>query len=760
MEHKLISGGEQWLPFARSRIKALRATGLKYVTQKYIIDGANIEVRLVGEIEYIRIDGGSTTLYMESGQLEWSFPSDLNPDRYKPAVWHFLDIPTTNKFLGYAEMGSDTGAKPVGTQKNKPLLYEGMKSKAIGPPWKDPALAVLPDTAAAIQAINDAKESEFGEFTKLKKLTVGIFPATLFSGKMRLFMQSQWGAMQNAKGDWPWTLEIFVESVLLKYSITVNEVSGLLQMGFWSHLHQGIFVQPDGENSDYSFWMIQIRQATSDWSATAYPIIIEGVGEAYSIYKKKRKDASFKSPLERTQIEAYLFAYATIDITKPQVIGSFAAGATGGSLNYGWHWNRDGSKASIVLSETLGTDNHDNRWSAKTIHASFTREIDPVTKVGTFHVTAEVSAAKEWQDGWGAYNIFTPLDETGTQLGHYSIMTDRFAAHPIFAFTDVEVYGFYKPNDPAKPDEADSWQSVKMTRNIETGTWPKYIQKSTGIAWALPAYEANTNNYQYGYALAGASITWEAHTLSESDTMTLKVGNQVYAGVSTYGLHEYLDASTAGGTTVQNPVSYTAASLSGVFPPAFNPPGADDGYETPSWVPTHNFVTTGVHTQHYWTFTGWDYSVWTLVIPAYDCDAVFVGTKEYVSSNVYNSTIKTHPSSMISFSGSGTPGYNFRPWAMTGEPSDWIGIGGVQSSVAANDPPPRPAAEIYCHTQAVTAQGSYHASATPLFLVDKDFAFYNAGMSACTSYGGRYIISEGLVSPPSITGTWPFVGWA
>lgn len=63
MEHRLISGGEQWLPFARSRIKALRATGLQYACQKYEIDGAYVEVQIVGDQEYIRISGGGDAVY-------------------------------------------------------------------------------------------------------------------------------------------------------------------------------------------------------------------------------------------------------------------------------------------------------------------------------------------------------------------------------------------------------------------------------------------------------------------------------------------------------------------------------------------------------------------------------------------------------------------------------------------------------------------------------------------------------------------------
>lgn len=58
MEHKLITGGEQYLPFARSRIKAMRATGLMFASQQYEIDGCSIKVRIEGDHEFITLSGG------------------------------------------------------------------------------------------------------------------------------------------------------------------------------------------------------------------------------------------------------------------------------------------------------------------------------------------------------------------------------------------------------------------------------------------------------------------------------------------------------------------------------------------------------------------------------------------------------------------------------------------------------------------------------------------------------------------------------
>lgn len=58
MEHKTILGGETYLPFARSRIKALRGTGLSYAAQNFIVDGVSVRVRISGEHDFIHIEGG------------------------------------------------------------------------------------------------------------------------------------------------------------------------------------------------------------------------------------------------------------------------------------------------------------------------------------------------------------------------------------------------------------------------------------------------------------------------------------------------------------------------------------------------------------------------------------------------------------------------------------------------------------------------------------------------------------------------------
>ena len=70
MEHKLITGGFQYLPYARSRIKAMRAAGLNYGSESFTFPDATGFVRISGEHAFIRIEGGGQQISMDSGVID------------------------------------------------------------------------------------------------------------------------------------------------------------------------------------------------------------------------------------------------------------------------------------------------------------------------------------------------------------------------------------------------------------------------------------------------------------------------------------------------------------------------------------------------------------------------------------------------------------------------------------------------------------------------------------------------------------------
>lgn len=133
MEHKLIQGGEQWLPFARSRIKALRAAGLRYATQRFSVDGIDICVRVVGEHDYITLIGGKVKILsgvIKGGTVSgdpktltaykptanaWQYP--LKSDPLKPVTTFNQESFLAHTETQYADLC--------------PTMYSGLMTKAV-----------------------------------------------------------------------------------------------------------------------------------------------------------------------------------------------------------------------------------------------------------------------------------------------------------------------------------------------------------------------------------------------------------------------------------------------------------------------------------------------------------------------------------------------------------------------------------------------------------------------------------------------------
>lgn len=63
MEHRILLGGLQHLPFARSRIRALQATGLPYASERLLLPDGIVTVRIIPGHEFIRLEGSPVHMY-------------------------------------------------------------------------------------------------------------------------------------------------------------------------------------------------------------------------------------------------------------------------------------------------------------------------------------------------------------------------------------------------------------------------------------------------------------------------------------------------------------------------------------------------------------------------------------------------------------------------------------------------------------------------------------------------------------------------
>lgn len=116
--HKLIQGGEQWLPFALSRLRvlAMLAPGMGgYASQSFPMpDGATVSVRIEGDQQFLRIDG--------AGPRYEFFTSE-------PV--HQVVFSTELPFEGDAYVrGSGVRANPAGKKAN--ALFSSALTPAVG----------------------------------------------------------------------------------------------------------------------------------------------------------------------------------------------------------------------------------------------------------------------------------------------------------------------------------------------------------------------------------------------------------------------------------------------------------------------------------------------------------------------------------------------------------------------------------------------------------------------------------------------------
>lgn len=214
MEHKLIQGGEQYLPFARARIKAMRAAGLRFAAQQFVIGDVSVKVRLDGDHDYISIGGDCAD--MESGILLRG--------------WNLLGPPPANTealesfYPSQAQAGNEPRAWKLGKK------YPEMKPSTHGSDFLKFKLRFL--THQNPPGIDIPAPPGWVRYTEFPQVAV-IRPG-MYTGSMRKVIQYMLGArspvkldyrfdmthgimnVPNAKGGTtPWVIEISAKNGVL-----------------------------------------------------------------------------------------------------------------------------------------------------------------------------------------------------------------------------------------------------------------------------------------------------------------------------------------------------------------------------------------------------------------------------------------------------------------------------------------------------------------------------------------------------------------
>lgn len=357
MEHRLIEGGFQYLPFARSRIQALRAAGRDYATERFILEDATVAVRIVGDMEYIHIVGGGCTLRMDSGVVDVGVVNRNNPDHLKPGYLHESSVvaaynaaflpttPVSDWKLNPSPLsdGQLSGeVKKSGKFKGR-VPYDHLTARSF-----TPRSVTNPNPPPA--NITDPGDQNLAA----KKQAIAYCPASMFTGRTRLYVQSMYGQYlyeddkfdsvgNNTAKAYPapefnqgGTPSISVQAYQKADDDTVYPRVEII-------VSTGIYLDP----STGKHWLMTVYYGYM----TVYPLISSPCGEALRKYLiTTEQTPPLKDPLDevdRNHLEAYILS-CSLPWVKNKVDVALNSDVVPYSFGYGWHWNWSGTKADIV----------------------------------------------------------------------------------------------------------------------------------------------------------------------------------------------------------------------------------------------------------------------------------------------------------------------------------------------------------------------------------------------------------------------------
>jgi hypothetical protein len=353
VEHKLILGGEKFLPFARSRIKALRAAGLKYASQSFEMDGVSVNVNVSGEHEYIQIDGGRG--YMESGVLDLLDIQFGARDTYLPAV-----IRTTPHVESL--MAGEPSTPNAGDRKIK----DGDESwSAAGCMKKSGTVDMVIESGTAVHFDSDPAAFCEPEQMKTTKRLMERIPSSTYTGKLKLFIQALYGSQRKdyrAGG----LAQTYLEVSTGKFTVPPEgsldpprEIFASVTNGYTTH---GLVTIP--------------KEKDPSPTSNKYLLVDVGLsGVSYRAMKKKGGVNTVKGSLPadlESAVEAFTLASLVPDVEVVDAQGPSLTPFLSGweNLFYGWHFNEAGDKAAIVMKR------------AKTISGVTFHNATPTTIVG------------------------------------------------------------------------------------------------------------------------------------------------------------------------------------------------------------------------------------------------------------------------------------------------------------------------------------------------------------------------------------------
>ena len=641
MEHKLILGGQQWLPFARSQIEALRLTGLQHASRIINMpDGATVTVRIVGEDEFIKLEGGGEEYRMDSGLVEafnagslaYSASTLYECGEYQ-TPYHPWDAKWRKKLKYFprdseGQLAGIVSLTPARAFEGK-VPYDGQPARSLSPG----KVKNNDGTAYITNTVDDLLAT--------KKAILKACPASMFTGRCRLYVQAMYGRFLY-KDD---LLDTVTGEVIspgaptgpLNYEYVSGGAPALRLTAYKSsedkllpadEAYDSVTITTSSgvyyDTTTRTHWLINMGSGV----VAVYPLIGTLATEALREYLPGgKKKANFTAD-DFEHLEANILSTCLPRTRAVQV--STVTSVPTSAMGYGWHWNWYGDEAHIVSIESR-SDTPEVEGTYYQISTHYKRhalvtwnEIGPVMVWST----SVVEGPTNWSVFRANWCFTQPL--WSAQDTHAKV-TPKVA--PIFN-CDAPFYVFYKRNEL----QVCRIKVEALGVDGPTSTATDYFGPLDSEEWTLGMQGGYRENTSDGMSSVYHGTYYKA---------TLTVGSTVITDL-TVGLlrngtrHEVKDK------VINN---YTAGFLGSNYDhmqdqPYGDPTGFIPGVYAGDWAIGQFFFGAGVYRDQFanmnYTYESCDVTdsrtdLLTVIIPWYDAEAIFVrasATRNYLKSGI------------------------------------------------------------------------------------------------------------------------------
>jgi len=303
-----------------------------------------------------------------------------------------------------------------------------------------------------------------------KKRMITLCPPSVFTGKMRVYVQALYGRHDLAPFfKLPDSILTSQPSIIYDRSKVFGDELGLSSSAILFDVNCGIFTDPD----TCKHYLVSIRGST----AYVYRMLASSCADGL---RSQLVDTSV--PLgTKVRVETYILSESYPDVSGGPVATLDVPVISGWSLGYGWHFDYSGSKADIVEGSYSGVDNISTHHR---LFISFDRtanywSLSPVV----------VEGPTQWKNARDRHVIASPA-------WGYGGLVKLGVADASAPFGDAPFYVFYTRKEFS--DSASGALSLTMQSDIQVCRYLEFeSSESTGGSRSPWYINANTF-YTYG----------------------------------------------------------------------------------------------------------------------------------------------------------------------------------------------------------------------------------------------------------------------